>query len=321
MARRTAIVTLLVWAGVTGAAHADGAPVLGLGGGNGVVGSRDGRFTYEALPGRGSTTVKAIAAHHRGTLSVRIPGLFTVPLVTYSGTDGGLSGDGRTLVLERPRTRFPQARSHLAILAADSLRTERILALRGDFSFDAVSPDGRWIYLIQYTSHRDSKRYRVRVLDAGDGRLQPGAIVDPTEPDEKMQGEPQWRVMSPDGRWAYTLYGGAGRPFVHALDTVGRRARCLDLPASLPSGAYPSWWLRLTRDGRVLTVTGQHGPLATIDTATWNVTAAKPAPKPAKTPERHDSAGTIGIAFPIAVGLLLLGGGLLVLRRRVVRPT
>jgi hypothetical protein len=54
--------------------------------------------------------------------------------------------------------------------------------------------------------------------------------VDPREPDEDMRGYPITRASSPDGRWAYTLYDGAGKhPFVHALDTQGRTAACIDL--------------------------------------------------------------------------------------------
>ena len=38
--------------------------------------------------------------------------------------------------------------------------------------------------------------------------------------------------MSPDGRWAYTLYDGNGKtPFIHALDTSRSTARCIDLDA------------------------------------------------------------------------------------------
>jgi hypothetical protein len=315
MARRIAMAALLVWLGVAASAHADGAPVLGLGGGSGIVKSLDGRFTYEAHPGRRSTVVKAFSAGSAGTLSVRIPGRYVISLVTYSGIGGGLSANGRTLVLERARTRFPQSPTRLVVLAAGTLRTERRVLLRGDFSFDAISPDGRWIYLIEYTSRRDSGRYRVRVLDAHDGRLDPRPIVDPNEPGEKMQGQPQWRVMSPDGRWAYTLYGGAGRPFVHALDTVGRRARCIDLPASLDSGYLPTWWLRLTAGGRVLVVRGLHGPLATLDTKTWRVAGA-PATRVRRASVVKRGAGTVGIAFPVALAVLLLGTALVTVRRR-----
>ena len=48
-------------------------------------------------------------------------------------------------------------------------------------------------------------------------------------PDEQMGGLPMTRAFSRDGRWAYTLYGGGAETFIHALDTVGRTAACIDL--------------------------------------------------------------------------------------------
>ena len=53
----------------------------------------------------------------------------------------------------------------------------------------------------------------------------PTPIVDKSEPDERMAGLPITRQTTADGRWAYTLYDGAGKePFVHALDTVNGEA-------------------------------------------------------------------------------------------------
>ena len=60
----------------------------------------------------------------------------------------------------------------------------------------------------------------MRAYDLVRGRLLHAPVVDPRETDEKMRGNPISRALSPDGRWAYTLYdGGGGTPFVHALDT------------------------------------------------------------------------------------------------------
>jgi hypothetical protein len=106
-------------------------------------------------------------------------------------------------------------------------------------------------------------------------------IVDPREPDEKLQGVPVTRVSSEDGRWAYTLYTGE-KPFIHALDTEGRTAVCIDLPASVntdPAGVH------LTLDGDHLTVTGTQA-LANVDLTSYKVNepaAAAPAPKPKPT--------------------------------------
>ena len=119
-----------------------------------------------------------------------------------------------------------------------------LLRLRGDFSFDAISPKGRWIYLIHYVSPQDPTRYLVRAYDLQHGRLLTKPVVDPSEQGEKMRGNPLSRAASPDGRWAYTLYDGAGEaPFIHALDTSGRTARCVDLDAL--AGKDYLWRLRL----------------------------------------------------------------------------
>jgi hypothetical protein len=62
-----------------------------------------------------------------------------------------------------------------------------------------------------------------------------------------MRGNPLTRTTSPGGRWAYTLYDGAGgTPFVHALDTSRRTAHCIDLPAL--RGSNDLWSLRFHLD-------------------------------------------------------------------------
>ena len=110
------------------------------------------------------------------------------------------------------------------------LRPRAVITLRGDFSFDALSPDGRWLYLVQYLSRRDPSRYLVRLYDLKTHRLRPEPIIDPNEVGDVMRGMPVTRSSSPDGRFAYTLYDGAGEhPFIHALDTVEKSARCIDL--------------------------------------------------------------------------------------------
>ena len=137
-----------------------------------------------------------------------------------------------------------------------------MVALRGDFSFDALSPDGRLLYLIHYLSRRDPTRYEVRAYDVPAGRLLPAPIVDPREADERMRGLPITRVASADGRWHYTLYDGAGsHPFIHALDTVGRTAVCIDLDGI--AGRQDLYDLRLgLRGRRGLAVLAAGEPLA-----------------------------------------------------------
>ena len=138
--------------------------------------------------------------------------------------------DGHSSSSVRARaSRGPRRRSR-SFATKPRLRLRRRFTLRGDFSYDALSPDGRALFLINYLSARDPTRYRVRVYDLARRRLDPKPIVDPREPPDAMNGLPMTRVTSRDGRWAYTLYDGAGKhPFIHALDTTERRAVCIDL--------------------------------------------------------------------------------------------
>jgi hypothetical protein len=147
--------------------------------------------------------------------------------VTWNLTHGGLSHDGKTLVLARAPAAGLARESRLLVLDATTLRPRRQVALPGDFSFDAISPDDRMLFLIQHTSVTDFQRYRVRTYDLAHGTLDPHAIVDKTEPD--MAGSPIRRLVGPGARWVYTLYVNQNDYFVHALDTVHAKARCLDL--------------------------------------------------------------------------------------------
>lgn len=188
------------------------------------------------LSTNGNTVVALVNPHGGRIIASRLlHGTFTIPAVAYDGSAAGLSADGRTLVLIQPRASFPRAQTPLMIVDAQRLRRLQLLRLHGDFSFDAISPRGSLVYLIEYVSPTDPTRYRVRAYDLAADRLLAQPVVDPREPGEQMGGSPLTRATSPNGRWAYTLYDGAGKtPFVHALDTSTRSARCIDLDALLP---------------------------------------------------------------------------------------
>jgi hypothetical protein len=74
-----------------------------------------------------------------------------------------------------------------------------------------------------------------------------------------------------DGRWAYTLYARTSKePFVHALDTVRRRAYCIDLPLDLKRAQQMTLRLRLRGD-RTLEVRQGRDTVAAVDTRTFVV--------------------------------------------------
>jgi hypothetical protein len=256
------------------AAWADGLPVLNVDvGSSGVTASG---LRYVTLPAGRNTLVAMIAADGGKVVRSRLlHGTFTVPAVAYDGSAGGLSADGNSLVLITPRQGFPRAKTTFRLLDATLLRPKKSLTLPGDFSFDALSPDGRWLYLIEYYSPVDPVKYRVRALDTVSGKLVPEPIVDPREPREQMNGDPLTRATSVDGRWAYTLYAGTEHPFVHALDTVRRDARCVDLDWLTGRRDLPSLRLSLGSGGRELSVRAAGGKaLAVVNTRTFE--AARP---------------------------------------------
>jgi hypothetical protein len=268
------VVAVVIALAVTATAAADGLPVLGIDvGSQGVVapGSLDRYVTVND----GKTTLVERIARNGGRVEgmTRIKGTFTIPAVAYDSSASGLSADGGTLVLIEPRRAFPRAVTTFALLDLPSLYLRRTFTLRGDFSFDAISPRGRTMFLINYTSPADPTRYTVRGYDLNANTLLPKPIVDPAEPADKMRGAPITRMMSPDGRWAYTLYDGAGaEPFVHALDTATSRAHCIDLPMLV--GQQNLWSLRFTRGPDASIRIGTSGEaLAVVDTSTFTANA------------------------------------------------
>jgi hypothetical protein len=182
-------------------------------------------------------------------------GTFGLPFVAYDGTTSGLTHDGRTLVLAS----FTAVPTRFAVLSVPRLRVVRLIRLPGRFSFDALSPSGRTLFLIQHVGN--GVRYRVRAYDVAAGRLLPRPVVDPKVGRAPMDGTPMARATSSNGRWAYTLYQQARGPgFVHALDTVARKAVCVGL-------RRPG--VRLGIAGGRLSVFGQRGGrVAAIDTRT-----------------------------------------------------
>lgn len=262
--------TTLVPTGPVTVAAADGLPVPVTNSPEGVP-SLAGDVRYFAVPTRDETVLSEIE-QDGGEVSRTSThdGRYVVPAVAIDGSGSGLSADGGTLVLIRPRMRFPQQSTKLAVFDTNRLRRPELLTLKGDFSFDAISPDGSTLYFIEYLS-RDPTDYAVRSYDLATGQLDPAPIVDADEPDEAMAGYPLTRESSPDGRWAYTLYDSPGHPFIHALDTQEATAQCIDLPETLSTRELYNAHLIVDESGSSLTVEGRSGPLAVVDTQTFAV--------------------------------------------------
>lgn len=258
-----------VWAAV--AAADGGGPSPGESFGSpGVVGPK-GTIRYVTVPAGSGTVLEAVSTRTGMVRRWRyLRGLFGVPLVAFDNQGGGLARNGRRLVLVSHQsaelTRF-------AVVDPGTLRPRTRLRLPGWWAFDALSPTGSLLYLIQYKgspSQAGVQPYAVRALNLNTKQLYASPIVDRREPDEKMTGMPMTRVESRDG-WAFTLYSRQKKePFVHALDTVHRRAFCIDVPWK--RSADDLWRARLRLDaGRVLVMVGST-VVARIDRGTFGVT-------------------------------------------------
>ena len=271
--KRTLVLALLAAGAAILAGSAGGAgPSPGVTFGSAGVVSHDGKVRYVAMRAGRGTLVEAVTT--RGGVVRRsrfLRGLFGIPLVAYDNSAGGLSRDGRRLVVDWPANGLANAKTRFVVLDPKTLRVRSRITLNGNFGFDALSPDGSVMYLLQLKNvNGGGLHYDVRALNVSTGHLYPGSIVDRREPDEKMTGIPMTRVGSDDASWAYTLYSRPnGGPFVHALHTTAREAFCIDVPIGANDNDLSHVRMRLREGSLELRLRGK--TLATINTRTFEV--------------------------------------------------
>jgi hypothetical protein len=170
--------------------------------------------------------------------SVGLEGRWSLPTVVGGGQpDGGQPDGGQpdgvtaagAVVLAGAAD---GARSRFAVLTPP-YTAPALVDLPGGFGYDAISPDGGRLYLVQHLPPAGSEHYQVRAYDVARRYLDPAVVVDKTHLDEWMAGHPVSRTVSADGATVATLYRRAGEaPFIHVLNTVDGFALCLDLPAA-----------------------------------------------------------------------------------------
>jgi len=216
-------VSVLSAVGAAGADAQKGGPVTVLTGGKGVV-APDGKVRYVTLTTGRQTIVSFVQLPSGRVLQWRqLPGYFGVPVIALDGTTDGVSGDGRSLVLATPSGGIT---TQFAVVDTKTLKLRRV-TLEGTWSYDAISPDGSFLYLIQYSGVGPNLADRVRAYDLAARRLLARPIVDAEIGERLMRGWSVTRRTSSDGRWAYTLYARQKHaPFVHALDTARSQAYC-----------------------------------------------------------------------------------------------
>lgn len=244
----------------------------GLQGGKGVL-SNDGTLRFVATKDAAGTLVTATSTKDGSVkMSRTFEGQLGIPTLQYGKLGEGVSRDGKTFVLE---TAGLTATSQFLIVSTSDLSTIDSFTLKGTYAFDALSPNGSMMYLIQHKTAQDVEHYIVRGYDLQAHRLLPQRIADKAQESWVMQGWAVTRATSPTGRWVYTLYANPGGfPFVHALDTVNSVAHCVGLPwpatSSQEQGAVFNFTLGLK--GHQLSVRYAGGSVyRTINTTSWKV--------------------------------------------------
>jgi hypothetical protein len=265
--KKLLLATALLLPALPASASADGGGVAHVLVGQQGVLAPSGKLRYVALTTGRHTILSVVRV--RGGRVVRwrlLRGYLGVPVVSLDGTTDGVSGDGRTLVLSNAPG---GTQTTFVFVDTRTLRARR-LVLPGSWSFDAISPNGSILYLVEYTSISPNPAYRVRAYDTAARRLLLRPIVDREIGERLMRGWAVTRANTANGRWAYTLYARQKHaPFVHALDTESRRAYCIDLPLELRRTEQMGLELRLR--GERLDVRRGATTVAVVDTRTFSV--------------------------------------------------
>jgi DNA-binding beta-propeller fold protein YncE len=214
----------------------------------GVPDARWGRFVEATIHGNRTTVGRLDVSRGDDEIGIALAGKWRLPTIGSDPTPVGLSDNDSTVALVETDAAAGRATSRFAVVDLRGHRAPRVITLRGLFDFDAISPDGSALYVVE---HLDANaRYQVRAVDVATGSLREGAIVDKANPGESMAGWPieQQRLA---GGIVMTLYRGLEHPFIHALNTVDGFAICIDLPPTRhdDADAASDWGLARSPDG------------------------------------------------------------------------
>ena len=198
--------------------------------------SPDNQHAVIVEQGEQATVVRLVdptSRHLRRAWTIR--GRWGLPRVTNSEL-GGIDLHGSTLVLADAGAPYVARVTRFLVFDLTRRRPPRLVKLAGAFGYDALSPTGDRLYLLQGTSASTGSpssefgRYLVRAYDLRHDRLVEAPITDPSDEPGAMEGIATARATSTNGAWVYTLYVGGAHAFIHALHTTAGQARCIDLP-------------------------------------------------------------------------------------------
>jgi hypothetical protein len=219
---------------------------------SGMLSANGGVFVSSISSGRRTRFVRYDTRTGRGRVLRTAPGDWNVV---------GISADGRRIA----RFKF-RKRAWRTVFTVDDPGRSRSVRLPGTFQLDALSQDGRRLFLVHWDR---TGRYDLQQYDRATRRRTPTRLADP---DEKMTGQATSAVATRDGHWQLTLYVKSNRhTFIHALDLRTGVAHCIDLP--LLADIMTAGALVLSPDQKTLYLAGGFaGSVATVDLSTLSVT-------------------------------------------------
>ena len=232
------------------------------------------RSRYWTVDSRDRTTVRGIdPATGADQVSFVLDGRWSVP-AAYGPAPSGLSANGKWMALVAPPVAGTGAAggmlNRFAIVDLAEKRIDRIVNANGDVGFDALSDDGRNLYLVEHLV--PAPRYAVRVASFNGGFVD-GVLgqIKTAEP-EVMNGLYHASVAV-GADWFLSLYSNPLRgPFIHALNTTQLYAQCILNMPDVPVALRPAWSMVLdAAHAKLYAVNGSGGVVSEVDTSALTV--------------------------------------------------
>jgi hypothetical protein len=228
---------------------------------------------YVALRAGDGTLVEAVRTRGGTVRKSRFlkGGAFGIPLVACDGSTGGLSRNGRRLVVYASdsggaaKTRLlvldPKTLRIRSRVTLNGVRVRRALARRlGDVPDPAQKPAGRLGLRVRRPRSRRGQGTALPRHDRGPARAR--------REDDGYSDDARRKRRCQLGT---TLYAkSSSGAFVHALHTTAREAFCIDLPLDLADEQLGKVRMRAGKNVLVLRLHGK--TIAKIDTRTFRVT-------------------------------------------------
>ncbi len=225
------------------------------------------RSRYWTVDPGDSTTVRGIdPTTGLDQASFVLDGRWSVP-AAYGPASSGLSANGKWMVLVAPPHPTGAAMvNRFAVVDLANKRLDRVVTADGDVGFDAVSDDGRNLYLVEHLV--PAPHYAVRVASFNGAGLQAGVLGQIKTADPEVMNGLYHASVAVGGDWFLSLYTNPeSGPFIHALNTTQLYAQCILNIPDVPVVLRPAWSMLLDPEhARLYAVNGAAGVVSEVDT-------------------------------------------------------